>query len=98
MEALTIETFKPDKIAAINVDDRCSAKINYKSVKFAYDGGEMPPICTDGNFRLFRFRNKNGDIYSLSITCDDTNKSFFEELCKVASKESCRLVRKKKVR
>ena len=63
MEELTIKTFKPDKIAAISVDYRCSAKINYKSVKFAYDGGEMPPIRTDGNFRLFRFRNKNGDIY-----------------------------------
>ena len=41
MEALTIKTFKPDKIAAISVDNRRSGKINYKSVKFAYDGGEM---------------------------------------------------------
>ena len=95
MEALTIKTYKPDKIAAISVDDRRSGKFNYKSVKFAYDGGEMPPIRIDGNFRLFRFRNKNGDIYSLSITCDDTNECFFEELCKVVSNESCRLVRKK---
>ena len=95
MEALTIKTFKPAKIAAISVDDRRSGEFNYKSVKFAYDGGEMPPIRIDGNFRLFKFRNKNGDIYSLSITCDDTNESFFEELCKVVSKESCRLVHKK---
>ena len=94
MEALTIETFKPDKITAISVDDKCSGEFNYKSVKFAYDGGEMPPICKDGNFRLFRFRNKNGDIYSLSITCDATNEWFFKELCKVISRESCRMVRK----
>ena len=59
MEALIIETFKPDKITAISVDDKHSGEFNYKSVKFAYGGGEMPLICIDGNFRLFRFRNKN---------------------------------------
>ena len=94
MEALTIETFKPDKIKAISVDDKHSGESNYKSVKFTYDGGEMPPICIDGNFRLFRFRNKNGDIYSLLITSDAINESFLRELCKVISKESCRMVRK----
>ena len=33
MEALTIETFKPDKITAISVDDKRSGEFNYKSVK-----------------------------------------------------------------
>ena len=94
MEALIIETFKPDKITAISVDDKCSGEFNYKSVKFAYDGGEMPPIPIDGNFKLFRFKNKNGDIYSLSITCDATNEWFLKELCEVISRESCRMVRK----
>ena len=94
MEALTIETFKADKITAISADDKRSGEFNYKSVKFAYDGGEMPLILIDGNFRLFRLRNKNGDIYSLSITCDATNEWFFKELCKVLSRESCRMVRK----
>ena len=74
--------------------DERPGEFNYKCVKFAYDGGEMPPIHIDGNFRLFRFRNKHGDIYSLSITCNATNESFFRELCKVISKESCRMVRK----
>ena len=63
MEALTTETFKTDKITAISVDNKNSGKFNYKSVKFAYDGGEVPPIGTDGDFRLFRFRNKNSDSY-----------------------------------
>ena len=54
----------------------------------------MPLIRIDGNFRLFIFRDKNGDIYSLSITCDATNEWFFKELCKVISRESCRMVRK----
>ena len=92
MEALKIKIFKPDKISAISADQHSGA-FNYTSVKFAYDGGEMPPICIDGNFRLLRFRNKCGDFYSLSITCDATNEWFFREFCKVISRKSCRLVR-----
>ena len=88
MVVLTIERFKTDKITAISVEARSTGKAynkssegsNYKSVKFAYDGGEVLPIRKDGGFRLFRFRNKNGDTYSLSITCDCTNESFFREL------------------
>ena len=95
MEALTIKTFKPDKITAIGVDER-SGEFSYTSVKFAYDVGELTPIRIDGNFRLFRFRNKRGDIYSLSITCNATNKWFFRELCKVISRESCKLVQKER--
>ena len=68
MVVLTIETFKTDKITAISVDNKSSRDSSYKSVKFAYDGGEVPPIRIDGDFRLFRFRNKNSDTYSLSIT------------------------------
>ena len=52
----------------------------------------MPPIHIDGNFKLFRFGKKRGDTYSLSITCDTSNEWFFRELCKVISKESCKLV------
>ena len=75
MVVLTIETFKTDKITAIGVDDKSSKGSNYRSVKFAYDGEEVPPIRIDGDFRLFRFRKKNSDTYSLSITCDPTNLS-----------------------
>ena len=41
MEALTIEMFKTDKMTAISADDKSSGGSNYKSVKFAYDGGEV---------------------------------------------------------
>ena len=98
MEALTIETFKTDKITAISVDDMSSGEFNYKSVKFAYDRGEVPPICIDGDFRLFRFRNKNSDTYSLSITCDPINESFFRELNKVIAKESCKILKDKSIK
>ena len=45
-----IETFKTDKITTISVDDKSSRGSNYKSVKFAYDGGEVPLIHIDGDF------------------------------------------------
>ena len=94
MEALMVERFKPAKIKAISVDEKVYGETNYTFIKFTYDGGEMPPICIDGNFKLFRFRKKHGDTYSLSITCDTSNEWFFRELCKVVSKEICKLVRK----
>ena len=98
MEALMIETFKTDKITAISVDNKSSREFNYKSVKFAYDGGEVPPILIDGGFRLFRFRNKNSGTYSLSITCDPTNESFFSELSKVIAKECCKILKDKSIK
>ena len=49
MVVLTIETFKTDKIIAISVDNKSSGGSNYKSVKFAYDGGEVPLIHIDGD-------------------------------------------------
>ena len=105
MVVLTIEMFKTDKITAINVEARKGTSLStgeapessggssYKSVKFAYDGGEVPPICIDGDFRLFRFRNKNSDTYLLLITCDPTNESFFRELNEVIAKESCKILK-----
>ena len=93
-----IETFNTDKITAISVDDKSSGGSNYKSVKFAYDGGEVPPIRIDGDFRLFRFKNKNSDTYSLSITCDPTNESFFRELNEVIAEESCKILKDESIK
>ena len=67
MEALTIKTFKTSKISAIEVSKILSKNFKYKSVSFAYDGGEVPPIRIDGKFRIFKFENKNGPIYSLTV-------------------------------
>ena len=92
MEPLTIETVKPDMIKAINSEEKNAGEINYTSVKFEYDGGAIPPL--DGKFRLFRFKNPRGDIYSLSIRCDRENELFFSSLCDGVARESCRLVPK----
>ena len=94
MDPLTIETFKPDMTKAINSEQKKAGEINYTSVKFEYAGGKIPPLRIDGKFRLFRFKNPRGDIYSLSIRCNKENESFFERLCDVVARESCRLVPK----
>ena len=98
MEVLTNKTFKTDKISAISVEDKESGDSKYKSVKFAYDGGEMPPIRIDGDFRLFRFKNKNGYNYSLSIDCDSRNEPFFMGLGKAIAKESCKALKNRSIK
>ena len=93
MEALTIKTFKTNKISAVKVSERLSKDFKYKSISFAYDGGEVPPIRVDGKFRIFRFENKNGPVYSLAINCEGDNKSFFRKLNSVLAKESCKILK-----
>ena len=94
MEPLTIETFNSDMIKVINLEQKRAGDISYTSVKFSYDRGKIPPLRIDGKFKLFRFKNSKGDIYSLSIKCNEENESFFERLCEVIACESCRLVPK----
>ena len=47
---------------------------------------------------MFRLRNKNSDTYSLSITCDPTNESFFREFSKVIAKESCKILKDESIK
>ena len=93
MEALTIKTFKTSKISAVEVSERQSKNFKYKSIKFAYDGEEVPPIRVDGNFRVFKFENKNGPVYSLVINCTGDNESFFRKLNSVLANQSCKILK-----
>ena len=93
MEALTIKTFKISKISAVEVSERHSKDFNYKSIKFAYDRGEVPPIRVDGNFRIFKFENKNGPTYSLVINCTGDNESFFRKLNSALTNQSCKILK-----
>ena len=94
MKPLTIKTFKPDMIKAVNSEQKKAGESNYTSVKFKYNGGTMPPLRIDGKFRLFRFKNHRGNIFSLSIDCNKENELFFRRLCDAVARESCRLVPK----
>ena len=93
MEALTIKTFKTSKISAVEVSERRSKDFSYKSIRFAYNGGEVPPIRVDGNFRIFKFENKNGPAYSLVISCTGDNESFFRKLHSTLANQSCKILK-----
>ena len=93
MEALTIKTFETSKISAAKVSENRSKDFKYKSVTFAYDGEEVPPIRVDGNFRVFKFENKNGPVYSLAINCTGDNESFFRKLNSVLANQSCKILK-----
>ena len=93
MKALTIKTFKTSKIFAIEVSERRSKDFNYNSIRFAYDGGEVPPIRVNGSFRIFKFENKNGTVYSLVINCTGDNESFFRKLNSALANQSCKILK-----
>ena len=93
MEALTIKTFETSKISTAKVSENRSKDFKYKSVTFAYDGEEVPPIRVDGNFRVFKFENKNGPVYSLAINCTGDNESFFRKLNSVPANQSCKILK-----
>ena len=85
MEPLTIDSFKPYKIRAINSEQKIAGNLNYTSVKFEYDGDKVPLLRINGTCKLFRFK---GPIYSLSINCDEDLEEFFENLCGVVAKSN----------
>ena len=91
METLTIKTFKTSKISAVEISKRHSKDFNYKSIRFAYDGGEVHPIRVDANFRVFKSDNKNGPVYSVVINCTGDNESFFRKLNSALANQSCKI-------
>ena len=56
MEPLTIETFNPDMIKAINSEQKRSGEINYTPVKFEYNRGKIPPLIIDGSSNYLDLR------------------------------------------
>ena len=93
MEALTIKAFKTSKIAAVEVRENSLKDFNYKLVKFAYDGAEMPPIRVDGNFKAFKFGNNDRPVYSLVIKCTGDNETFFRKLNSALANQSCKILK-----
>ena len=97
MESLTIKTFKTSKISTAEVRENRSQEFKYKSIRFGYGGAEVPPIRVDGNFRVFKFDNKNGPVYSLVINCTGDNESFFRKLNSVLASQSCKILKDRTV-
>ena len=47
----------------------------------------------DANFRVFKFDNKDGSVYSLAINCTGDNGSFFRKLNTVLANQSCKILK-----
>ena len=97
MEALTIKTFKTSKISTADIRENHSQEFKCRSIRLAYDRAEVPPIRVDGNFRIFKFNNKNGPVYSLAINCTGDNESFFRKLNSVLANQSCKILKDRTV-
>ena len=93
MEALTIKTFKTSKISTAEVRENHSQEFKYKSIRFAYDGAEVPPIRVDEDFRIFKLNNKSGPAYYLSIKCTEDNESLFRKLNSAFTNQSCKILK-----
>ena len=83
MDPLTIKTFDPVMVEAIDCEQKKAGGITYTSVKFGYDWGEVPLIGINGEFKLFNFKGN----YSLSIQCDEEKPEFFEKLENMIARE-----------
>ena len=77
---LVIKQFDPILVEVIDCEQKKAGDIIYTSVKFGYDGGKVPPIRVNGEFKLFNFKGN----YSLSIQCDEEKAEFFEKLGKTS--------------
>ena len=59
----------------------------FTSVRFSYDGSDVPAIRVDGSFGLFDFNNNGKVTYSLAIKCGN-NEDSFQNLWRLLSRES----------
>ena len=90
MRPLVIKQFDPVLIEAIDSGQKEAGDIAYTSIKFGYDGGKVPPIRINGEFKLFNFKGNR----SLSIQCDEEKVEFFEKLEETIARETCTYVGK----
>ena len=90
MDPFVIKQFDPVLVEAIDCEQKEAGDITYTSVKFGYDGGKVPPIRINGEFKLFNFKGN----YSLTIKCDNEKAEFFEKLEEMIARETCRYVGK----
>ena len=94
MEVLKLKEFNPDKLKAVISKKVRYGEREFTSVRFSYDGSDVPAIRVDGSFRLFDF-NKDGKVtYSLAIKCGN-NEDSLQKLCRVLARESSKITNEK---
>ena len=88
MEVLKLKEFNLEKLKAVISKKVRYSEREFTSVRFSYDGSDVPAIRVDGSFRLFNFNNDGKVIYSLV-------KDSFQKLCRVLSRESSKITNEK---
>ena len=86
MEVLKLKEFNPDKLKAVISKKVRYGEREFTSVRFSYDGSDVPAIRVDGSFRLFDFKSDGKVTYSLAIKCGN-NEDSFQELCRKITNE-----------
>ena len=94
MEVLKLKEFNPEKLKAVISKKVRYSEREFTSVRFSYDGSDVPAIRVDGSFRLFDFYSDGKVTYSLVIKCGN-NEDSFQKLCKVLSRESSKITNEK---
>ena len=94
MEVLKLKEFNPDKWKAVISKKVRYSEREFTSVRFSYDGSDVPAIRVDGSFRLFNFNNDRKVTYSLAIKFGN-NEDSFQKLRRVLSRESSKITNEK---
>ena len=94
MEVLKLKEFNPDKLKAVISKKVRYGEREFTSIRFSYDGSDVPAIRVNGSFRLFDFNSDGKVTYSLAIKCGN-NEDSFQKLCRVLSRESSKITNEK---
>ena len=94
MEVLKLKGFNPNKRKAVISKKVRYGEREFTSVRFSYDGSDVPTIRVNGSFRLFDFSSDGKVTYSLVIKCGN-NEDSFQNLCRVLSRESSKITNEK---
>ena len=94
MEVLKLKEFNPDKLKAVISKKVRYGEREFTSIRFSYDGSDVPTIRVDGSFRLFNFNSDGKVTYFLAIKCEN-NEDLFQQLCRVLSRESSKITNEK---
>ena len=94
MEVLKLKEFNPDKLKAVISKKVRYGEKEFTSIRFSYDGSDVPAIRVDGSFILFDFNSDGKVIYAPVIKCGN-NEDSFQNLCRVLSRESSKITNEK---
>ena len=94
MEVPKLKEFNPNKLKAVISKKVRYGEREFTSVRFSYDGSDVPAIRVDGSFRLFDFNNNGKVTYSLAIKCGN-NEDSFQKPYRVLARESSKIMNEK---